>query len=362
MKKIAAFFLAALLLAACAPPAPKAITIVTPSEVLELHTPVQAQYLEDAPDSIDSYATGRVSRDAPAAVTVEWEGPDGQYTLTLTEAGSDRSLRFTTDTKPFSAENLGLKVNTVYTLVISTGELQATRTFRTCSHGPRNLSVDKVDNVRDLGGWATPTGSVKQGMAYRGGRLNQNSLKSDGSVSVKISQKGIAYMTQELGIRTEIDLRERSENGFDPFGEGFSVLGEQVKYIACPMVNKAPDYNPADPANFDSLRRCLEVFADPEAYPIYFHCSVGTDRTGYIAYLLGGLLGVSKEDLLRDYLFSDFASIGGSRHISDISEKYVAQIDAMAGDTLSAKVSAYLTDTVGVSEETIAGILRNLGG
>ena len=34
---------------------------------------------------------------------------------------------------------------------------------------------------------------------------------------------------------------------------------------------------------------------------IYFHCTIGTDRTGTMAYFLEGLLGVSEEDRLRDY-------------------------------------------------------------
>ena len=34
---------------------------------------------------------------------------------------------------------------------------------------------------------------------------------------------------------------------------------------------------------------------------VFFHCTIGTDRTGTIAYFLEGLLGVSEEDRLRDY-------------------------------------------------------------
>lgn len=355
MKRTAALLLAALLLlSGCA--GKPVITIHTPADVLELHTDVQKAYLEDRLASIDSYATGRVSRDAPEKVVISWDGPDGQYTLELQEDGTDRVLTFETREKSLTLSDLGLKTDTAYTLTVSLGQARVVRTFRTCAHGPRNLSVDKVDNVRDLGGW----GKVRQGLVYRGGRLNQNSLKSDGSVSVKISQKGIEYMTSVLGIRTEIDLRDLDENGYDPYGKAYSVLGDGVVYIACPMKNEAPDYDPSAPVNFSSLRSCLEVFADPANYPIYFHCSVGTDRTGFVAYLINGLLGVEKESLLRDYLFSDFASVGGSRHLEDIEEKYVAAIDALPGDSLASKIRLYLTDTVGVSQATLDAIVANL--
>lgn len=368
MKKITALLLMALLLlqlASCGGKKEPVVTIRTPGETLELHTEAQAKYLDGELEAIDDYCTGRVAADAPAPFTVTWDGPDGQYVLMLQEQGSSEWTRYTTEQKTFTVQNLGLKTNTRYTLVVSCGEGEdapkATVTFQTCAHGPRNLKVDKVDNVRDLGGWKTASGgSVKQGLVYRGGRLNQNDPKSDGTVSVKISQKGIDYMTNTLGIKTEIDLRDTDETGFGPNVEPYSVLGEQVKYVACPMKNEQPDYDPSVSANYASLKKCLEVFADPEAYPIYFHCSVGTDRTGYVAYLINGLLGVPKEDLLRDYLFSDFGAVGGSRHLEDIAEKYVAQIDAIPADTLSEQIRAYLTGPVGVSPETLDAIVANL--
>ena len=39
---------------------------------------------------------------------------------------------------------------------------------------------------------------------------------------------------------------------------------------------------------------------------IYFHCRIGTDRTGTLAYILEGLLGVSDEEKLQDYELSFF--------------------------------------------------------
>ena len=39
---------------------------------------------------------------------------------------------------------------------------------------------------------------------------------------------------------------------------------------------------------------------------IYFHCRIGTDRTGTLAYILEGLLGVTDEERLEDYELSFF--------------------------------------------------------
>ena len=41
-------------------------------------------------------------------------------------------------------------------------------------------------------------------------------------------------------------------------------------------------------------------------YSLYFHCRIGADRTGTLAYLLEGILGVSKENRYRDYELTVF--------------------------------------------------------
>ena len=47
----------------------------------------------------------------------------------------------------------------------------------------------------------------------------------------------------------------------------------------------------------------LEVVAGKN---LYFHCRIGTDRTGTVAYVLEGLLGVPEEDRVEDYELSFF--------------------------------------------------------
>ncbi|KAJ2356180.1 hypothetical protein GGF43_002237 [Coemansia sp. RSA 2618] len=49
----------------------------------------------------------------------------------------------------------------------------------------------------------------------------------------------------------------------------------------------------------------LRIFADPCAYPILFHCQHGKDRTGIIAMLLLGILGVDDHIIAEDYALSE---------------------------------------------------------
>ncbi|KAJ1893468.1 hypothetical protein LPJ66_005740 [Kickxella alabastrina] len=54
----------------------------------------------------------------------------------------------------------------------------------------------------------------------------------------------------------------------------------------------------------DEFATVLRIFADPAAYPILFHCQHGKDRTGIVAMLLLGILGVDDDIIAADYALS----------------------------------------------------------
>ena len=54
----------------------------------------------------------------------------------------------------------------------------------------------------------------------------------------------------------------------------------------------------------ESLKKAFKVFTNRNNYPVIFHCAIGTDRTGVVAFYLNALLGLKDEDIYRDYLFS----------------------------------------------------------
>lgn len=98
------------------------------------------------------------------------------------------------------------------------------------------MKIGGVYNVRDIGGAKTRSGKrVREGLIYRSGNLNS------------ISKKGKVILKNELGIRSDLDLRRK--------GEG----GAGKKSVA------------------------------------------GRDRTGTLAMVLEGILGMKKKDIFRDY-------------------------------------------------------------
>lgn len=221
--------------------------------------------------------------------------------------------------------------------------------FTTDAQGPRNLYVDGVTNVRDLGGWATEDGGrIRQGLLFRGGRLVENKSATD----VMITKDGIKTLHDELGVKSEIDLRLKSQIG----GLSASPLGSTVNFYSRPMDDDwSVMFSSAE--NLKSIREVFAILADKANYPVYFHCSIGTDRTGLIAWLVNGLCGVSKDDLWRDHLFTNFGEINATR-TTGIRKAYVNKLDSAPGKTFAEQIYNYLKDTVGVPESDLQAVVR----
>ncbi|MDE5996467.1 MAG: tyrosine-protein phosphatase, partial [Eubacterium sp.] len=236
---------------------------------------------------------------------------------------------YNTETNEIEIYNLKVAA-TYYWTVTQNGRESEIKTFKTCSNAPRVMNVDGVTNVRDLGGWETESGvRTNQNLIFRCGRLNESSAETP---VIEITEAGKEVMLYELGIKTEIDLRKTDTN--EVGGITQSPLGSSVQYFSCPMEWEGDTFN----GNKEQLLKVFSILADEKNYPVIFHCNIGTDRTGMIAFLVNALLGVSDDDLHRDYLFSNFGKIGGARKASGLEESvYYKSVAEAEGDTLSEK-------------------------
>lgn len=327
--------------------------------VAEMHTEAQANYLADAYDSVAKYANGTAELSRPEAVHFEWSASvqteDAevlQYILEISEQPNfAEPIAYYTTESEYDVYNLYVDADYYWRVTADFGasgkSVSATSYFATEGDAPRNLYVDGVTNVRDLGGWACGDGRVKQGLLFRCGRLNTSSAAEP---IVEITEEGKKTMTERLGVRSEIDLRTVGNN--EVGGIEASPLGEDVRYFSCPM-----EWNVSNilTANSGMVATIFSILADEDNYPVIYHCNIGTDRTGLIAFLVNGLMGVSEEDLYRDYLFSNFGNIGGARGLSGIQNSYVATIKKYSGATLQEKIENCLI-ALGVSQADIAAV------
>ena len=317
-------------------------------------------------NNISDYGHNSLSKPLPVSFSWSEENDLNQkaskYILRISEyQDMSYSLEYKTNESSFDVYNLKIRTQYYYqvTSIHSSKKFNSeVKQFTINDSGPRNLFVDGVENVRDLGGWDIGENKVyKQGLIYRTAQFNLNSY---GSVFNSVPTKeGKKTLLNELKIKTEIDLRRTDDTGCDENdGITSSPLGKSVKYVSAPMIyGNANIFTQS--RNLEYIRLFFDTLANENNYPIAFHCVRGTDRTGALAYVLGALVGMSKEDLMLDYLFSDLANIGTPVQASTISGNsfYVQGIDDSEGATLSEKTKNYLHNTAGVEISTLETII-----
>ena len=340
-------------------------------------TEAQIKYLTNDDPSNTSPYNGNMSVSKPEPVTITWESSrdDISYCVDFyQDCGEEGSLgykivSYLTDEASFDFYNPIF--NQEYYVRVTGYKDGTSKKFEPSNvasfkesptvRGPRNLYVEGVENFRDLGGW----GYIKQGMIYRSGRFNED---KEETVKASITDNGLYEIKNHLKIKTEIDLRRTSTNEVGGLTDK-SVLGDNVNYYQLPMYyggnniltyqgtvsGDTMEYN-----NPEKIKEFFKILADENNYPIDFHCSIGKDRTGCLAYLVEGLLGFDKEIMYRDYMFTNFADAGMCK-LTDITDRYGKTIDEYgSGNTLQEKTYNYLNEVVGVSKEDLDSVIKIL--
>ena len=291
------------------------------SEAIEWHQCPEAvrNYLAAVTYDPSDYSTSQIASYAPANAVVSNYKPIGR------DAGGEIHFNEVPNIDtPFAG---GGKAGTLK-------PLDFLRWIRT-----RNNSAEAW-NVRDIGGWACDGGSVKYGLLIRGGRITAEDRD---------------VLVGELGVQHEIDLR--GKEGRDPSdGEVAteSPLGGDVWFT---IADKAASYALTPVATWQLYLRCV-IDAVTHREPVYFHCTAGADRTGTLACVLEGLLGMSQSDIDKDYELTCFYSGTGtdalarSRNESDW-KGLINAIKAVSGDTFRDKCVHFAVGTCGMSMSDI---------
>ena len=165
----------------------------------------------------------------------------------------------------------------------------------------RLIALDRAFNFRDLGGYQSSHGGhVRWRRLFRSDNLSR---LTDGDHQV----------LADLSIATVIDLRTHSEVEFT--GRIRDAGGYAYHHL--PMSDVLPDTTDIrwSSAEFVAsryggmlagasacMRDVLSLAADPQSYPLVFHCAAGKDRTGIVSLVILGLLGASYEDIIADYM------------------------------------------------------------
>ena len=169
------------------------------------------------------------------------------------------------------------------------------------------IPLDGAGNMRDVGGLPARCGTVRRGRLLRSGRLSGLTDEDQRRLSA-------------IGLRHIFDLREKQERARHPtsWDEPAVTVWHDRDHIA-PWSERLESY-PADAAGIRSFM--IDLYADlPTAFapriaemarqigagtlPCLIHCSAGKDRTGVVVAVLLRLVGVSEDDVMKEYLRLD---------------------------------------------------------
>ncbi|MBQ2494464.1 MAG: tyrosine-protein phosphatase [Bacilli bacterium] len=170
-------------------------------------------------------------------------------------------------------------------------------------------------NLRDIGG------------KYQDVEIKLNHLLR-GRMLTSLGPKQIETLKVKYHLRTIIDLRDLAEQAQKPdmeipgvkkllmpiFADGKVGITheDREKKDKIEILRKLP---PMSQMYYEMFHdECLEnlakiirfiVTAPEEEYAIYYHCSEGKDRTGVISAVLLSMLGVSQEEIIKEYLYTN---------------------------------------------------------
>ena len=326
----------------------------------DYHTAIQTAYLYSSYDKISSFAKGNKELSKPRALTLN-TGYDTANKFVLKDNSGDR-LMFTGSSGQVDVINLKADTSYICECYLDSNKL-GEYTFKTENSLPRNLDVDSVTNVRDLGGYSSLLGGkIRQGLYYRGGRWNytdeKTTIDQESTFVNELTDQAYDIIVDVLKIKSEIDLRMNESHYQSTYAHEYGMVDNScypdVEYCPFPL---NWNYSNMMKDEKQTIGNIFKFLAVKENYPVYVHCNIGTDRTGMITYILGTLLGISQLDLYYDYLFSNFGHINNTRDLSKITNVYQKTLLDYKCDNLHNAAFEYLLDC-GLEEKEIYSIIN----
>jgi len=220
------------------------------------------------------------------------------------------------------------------------------------AHKPIRIDANQLEgvlNFRDIGGYKTADGhTIRYNVVYRSATLHEMTLSDNQKLA-------------PLKIRYEIDLRTATERSTAPTNWG----PNSPEVIDIPFLRVGTLPNSPDPAQVQAMIR--HFYADNVVVnaptigtilhdlaqgdePVLIHCTGGVDRTGMTVAVLMTILGVSRNDVYREYLVS-----------GKLTKEQLRRIVANSGVAISPKTLKAISIQPSSLDAFFASIDKNYG-
>ena len=226
--------------------------------------------------------------------------------------------------------------------------------------GSKRLEFSTIFNVRDLGGYKTPNGPVRERRFMRSG---DTMFLSDEDRNALL----------DYGVRRVLDLRMAVER---PDLSNRMAHVDGVAWMNSSMADDrtmTPDWMQSGTvvgfvvqgyqrmlSDKDGVRAMVEFMAAAKPHEcVLFHCAGGMDRTGVVSMLILGVAGVAKDDIVADYAYS----FGDDAEVDELLARWDHSLPPCPHDGLEARVRAMydLLDWVEKTHGTINELLLDCG-
>ncbi len=312
--------------------------------------------LEEDVYKYKTYATG-ADLSAPRGMKLRYEELETAskyyFQIATSEDGLDAAPVRESNEKVYTFQNAYLDTKYYYRAATSEAGLASAevKNITSTAQAPRVVYVPDVLNFRDIGGWESTLvagGKVNQGLYFRCAQLNG----AAGSTTSKLDSagKGLAAL-KELGIKCDIDMRDignQPNRGAGPSPANttdwpFTFVSAAVPSGSEPVRWEGGTYQGTNIA--DQYVTIFNALANCDNEPALLHCTYGADRTGIVSFFLEALVGMNMEDMIKDYLWTQFTQ---GRNVKILESEgaefpqWVSKTNACEGATFADKMENHL--------------------
>ena len=339
----------------------KSVSEFTPDEEIKiseftLSNPAVKSFMDEPDYDDNDYSITNISKyysneyyrkDLPLPIIIGWNNHDNAVEYAVSITSTTGTQTYYTEHNRIAIYNLIPK--TTYNCKVcglcadGTKVVIKDENFTTADDITRMLNIDGLQNVRDIGGYIALNGNkVKYGMLYRGSAMDETVVET-----LAITDRGKQELLKNTGVKTDLDLRANITK---------SILGVNVDFKCVPYHSYVTALTETTYKGYFKTIFEYIVTQLQASKPVYFHCQAGCDRTGTVAFLLLGLLGVSESDLAKEYELSSLSEMGKRlRTRNSTSYNYSGMVEVIktySGTTITDKFVSYATEC-GISSDTI---------